>query len=152
MRARRRVQPLAHAEDAGKPNGKGTNSRRRDLDGGTIVSTSKRKSLKKQSGKRKHRLAIISAALASLVFLSVILLLRPLSEESMAEALSKNEDVSSFLDWFQQAGGRASNITIAQFEGMGKGVITSADVKLDDELVFVPKEIIMYVDQALQLC
>ncbi|KAF1790330.1 hypothetical protein GQ600_7712 [Phytophthora cactorum] len=60
------------------------------------------------------------------------------------DQLSEDEKVSVFLGWFRAAGGNVSNkIAIETFPGMGRGVVALQAVKENDELLFVPKSVIM---------
>ncbi|KAL3660568.1 hypothetical protein V7S43_014323 [Phytophthora oleae] len=61
--------------------------------------------------------------------------------------LSEKEQVAAFMDWFNTAGGSISDkIAIKTFPGMGRGIVALQSVKENDELLFVPKSIIICYD------
>lgn len=112
----------------------------------------------KQPGQRgnkagnKQQLAVIATAAVCVgLLLSLTLLgtLPPSLQRSLATPASDAEAVDRFLNWFRASGGRADNVSVAEFPGMGKGVVAQRNIREDDEMLFVPKDIIMCV-QLLQ--
>jgi len=43
---------------------------------------------------------------------------------SLFAIISSDKDIESFLSWFTTNGGVLNDVSIAEFEGMGRGVLT----------------------------
>ncbi|KAE9101480.1 hypothetical protein PF010_g14439 [Phytophthora fragariae] len=103
-------------------------------------------------GKRKRSVRSFSRANAvfwGLVMLLVGVLLRcfPMFNSPLTE----EQKVAVFMDWFRAAGGNVSSkIAIQTFPGMGRGVVALQSVEENDELLFVPKSIIICYDTITQ--
>lgn len=104
--------------------------------------------------KKKQQLAAIGVAVGASALVLVLSLFVTFpsslwrdsaSSASDAVASGEVEAVDRFLDWFRAAGGRADSVGVAEFPGMGKGVVARSDIREDDAMLFVPKDIIMYV-------
>jgi protein-histidine N-methyltransferase len=67
----------------------------------------------------------------------------PLLEKDTTQALGF-DSAQSFISWFRIHGGRVSDkISIAQFEGMGRGIAARAPLEEHEELLFVPLDLII---------
>lgn len=64
-------------------------------------------------------------------------------DASNASSPSKEE---LFLAWFRKNGGRANNITLDDFPPMGRGVKPLVDVKMGQEVIFVPPRLAISLD------
>ncbi|EGZ19126.1 hypothetical protein PHYSODRAFT_491676 [Phytophthora sojae] len=118
--------------------------RKRPTAAAAAVSSIDREAVSLKKKKRDGR-GISRANLAFwglVVLLAAILLRSPV----FTHAPTEDEKVAAFMDWFHAAGGNTSSkIKIQTFPGMGRGVVALESVEEEDELLFVPKSIIMYV-------
>ncbi|ETP02735.1 hypothetical protein F441_20218 [Phytophthora nicotianae CJ01A1] len=97
---------------------------------------------KSSVGKNKKSSVSIPAFL--FILLVGVLLIQ---NSNVDNQLSEEEKISTFLNWFQTAGGNvSSNIAIKMFPEMGKGIVALQSVKENDELLFVPTSIIICYD------
>jgi hypothetical protein len=165
---RSRVLPLDRDVDAtGAP---GNAFTRRQVGNGAAAATSRlsaRKGAKGRAGSstpvaladkkpkrrgnkagNKQQLAVIAIAAACIGLALALALLATLplsSQRSLAVSPSDAEAIDHFLDWFRAAGGRADNVSVAAFPGMGKGIVARRNIREGDAMLFVPKDIIMFV-------
>ncbi|RQM22922.1 hypothetical protein B5M09_004801 [Aphanomyces astaci] len=51
----------------------------------------------------------------------------------------------AFEAWIRQHGGRIGNVQLAAFPGMGIGVQTTSDITEKDEVLYLPRDLVMYV-------
>lgn len=48
-----------------------------------------------------------------------------------------------FEAWFVAKGGKSMGIEVSNFSSMGKGVLANKDIKRGDDVLFIPKELIL---------
>ncbi|KAF4046928.1 Rubisco LSMT substrate-binding [Phytophthora infestans] len=66
---------------------------------------------------------------------------------AVPDQLSEQEKVAAFVNWFRAEGGNVSDkIAINKFPEMGRGIVALQSVKENDNLLFVPKGIIICYD------
>ncbi|KAG3152176.1 hypothetical protein PC128_g22835 [Phytophthora cactorum] len=99
---------------------------------------------------KKKKTSVSIPALSLFIVMAGVLMMRITwfnGSNLITDQLSEDEKVSVFLGWFRAAGGNVSNkIAIETFPGMGRGVVALQAVKENDELLFVPKSVIICYD------
>ncbi|KAG1688442.1 hypothetical protein DVH05_003647 [Phytophthora capsici] len=98
---------------------------------------------------RSNRSSVFIPVLSLFILLTGVLLLRFswFSSAGNDTSSSEKEKVAVFMDWFHSAGGTVSDkIAIEVFPEMGRGIVALQAVKESDELLFVPKDIIICYD------
>lgn len=63
---------------------------------------------------------------------------------SLGTCHANDADFEAFMKWFAQRGGEASQLRLANFEGMGTGLLAVKQVRESDAVIKVPLSLVAY--------
>ncbi|KAG7383361.1 hypothetical protein PHYPSEUDO_003741 [Phytophthora pseudosyringae] len=120
------------------------------IDQHDAVQLKKHASIGKKKRSERGRSSVSIPVWNLFILLAGVLLLRSSwfnGADVAIDSVSEEENVAVFMDWFRAAGGNVSGkIAIETFAEMGRGVVALDSVQENDELLFVPTNVIICYD------